>query len=250
MLNKNKTISNDFYLNSIYNKNIIDDLPLLSKYYSGIKYVNYIDGFYIEKFGKRNNFDMGEYNKFYSADTIEYSNINRVEEFNDSIMIDSLQEREIDKDSTTDNDRVILENNLLINYANIFYNLSKIDVIEDGFFSDSEKFILDIMKYDTNLAISILAKASTMYYDKETVLISLLHIMSGFKIDIINCNPFIKPLATSCLANKSDLVKDQALKFFYNCGDRDDVNILENIEPFKKNWLEDYRKEIINNLKK
>lgn len=77
---------------------------------------------------------MGKYNKFYSANTIKYSNINRVEEFNDSIVLDPIQEEEIDKDSTTDNDRVILENNLLINYANIFYKLSKIDVIEDGFF--------------------------------------------------------------------------------------------------------------------
>lgn len=77
---------------------------------------------------------MGEYNKFYSANTIKYSNINGVEEFNDSIVLDPIQEEEIDKDSTTDNDRVILENNLLINYANIFYKLSKIDVIEDGFF--------------------------------------------------------------------------------------------------------------------
>lgn len=90
------------------------------------------------------------------------------------------------------------------------------------------------MKYDANLAISILAKASTMYYDKETVLISILHIMSGFELDIINCNTFIKPLVVSCLANKSDFVKDQALKFFYNCGDKNDINILENIEPFKK----------------
>lgn len=77
---------------------------------------------------------MGEYNKFYSANTIKYSNINRVEEFNDSIVLDPIQEEEIDKDSTTNNNRVILENNLLINYANIFYKLSKIDVIEDGFF--------------------------------------------------------------------------------------------------------------------
>lgn len=134
MLNKNNIISNDFYLNNINIKNIVDDLPLLLNYYSGIKYVNYIAGFYIEKFNKKNNFDIGEYNKFYSANTIKYSNINRVEEFNDSIVIDPIQEEEIDKDSTTNNNRVILENNLLINYANIFYKLSKIDVIEDGFF--------------------------------------------------------------------------------------------------------------------
>lgn len=53
MLNKNNIISNDFYLNNINIKNIVDDLPLLLNYYSGIKYVNYIDGFYIEKFNKK-----------------------------------------------------------------------------------------------------------------------------------------------------------------------------------------------------
>lgn len=111
-------------------------------------------------------------------------------------------------------------------YANIFYNLSKFDLIEDCFYSDSVRFILEIMKYDVNLVLRILAKVYIIYYDKESILISILHIMHGFEYFIIDKDLFIKTLAISCLTNKSDLVKYQALKFFDDCGNKDDIRIL------------------------
>lgn len=134
-------------------------------------------------------------------------------------------------------------------YANIFYNLSKFDIIEDCFYSDSEKFILEIMKYDIDFALRILAKAYTMYCDKEAVLISILHTLPVFESFIMAKDPLIRTLAAPCLNNKSDLVKYQALKFFDDYGNEDDIRILENIEPFNKSWLENYRKEIIDDLK-
>lgn len=173
----------------------------------------------------------------------EYDNIienSNTENYNDII---------IPKNTISSNN--IPKNNydLLPIYANIFYNLSKFDVIEDCFYSDSEKFILEIMKYDINFALLILAKAYTMYCYKEAVLISILHALPLFESLIIDKDPHIRTLTTSCLNNKSDLVKYQALKFFDDYGNKNDIHILKSIEPFNKSWLEYYRKEIIDDLR-
>lgn len=155
----------------------------------------------------------------------------------------------ISKNTLSSNDMQKNKYDLLPFYANIFYNLSKFDVIEDCFYSDSEKFILEIMKYDINFALLILAEAYTMYCHKETVLISILHALPLFESLIIDKDPHIRTLTTSCLNNKSDLVKYQALKFFDDYGNKNDIQILESIEQFNKSWIEDYRKEIIDNLR-
>lgn len=244
----------------------------ITKYFDNINILNLLE--YYNPIIKGMEFKKNENTiiEEFENDIIENSTI---EEFNNTIIKDFKLEKDIItksdiikeydniiENSDTENYNIIISKNTLSHndiqknnydllpiYANIFYNLSKFDVIEDCFYSDSEKFILEIMKYDINFALRILAKTYTMYCHKESVLISILHIMHGFESDIIDKDPFIKTLAISCLTNKSDLVKDQALKFFDNCGSKDDIRILENIEPFNKSWLEDYRKEIIDDLR-
>lgn len=236
-----------------------------------------ISNFYIIKsFDEINKLNLSEcYNPIIEGFENDIIKNSTIEEFDNTIIKDFILEKDIitkngmvgkyndiTKDSDTENYNIIISKkilspndiqknkyDLLPFYANIFYNLSKFDIIEDCFYSDSEKFILEIMKYDIDFALRILAETYTMYCDKESVLISILHALPAFESFIRYKDPLIRTLTVSCLNNKSDLVKYQALKFFDDYGNEDDIRILENIEPFNKSWLEDYRKEIIDDLK-
>lgn len=244
----------------------------ITKYFDNINRLNLLE--YYNPIIKGMEFKKNENTiiEEFENDIIENSTI---EEFNNTIIKDFKLEKDIItksdiikeydniiENSDTENYNIIISKNTLSHndiqknnydllpiYANIFYNLSKFDVIEDCFYSDSEKFILEIMKYDINFALLILAEAYTMYCHKETVLISILHALPLFESLIIDKDPHIRTLTTSCLNNKSDLVKYQALKFFDDYGNKNDIQILESIEQFNKSWIEDYRKEIIDDLR-
>ena len=126
-----------------------------------------------------------------------------------------------------------------------FYELSKTDIIEDGIYSESERFINSIMKENFYLAMSILSKVCIKYFNQNNILISIFNIMSGLDHNIIDNMPYIKELVGSYLSSSDDLVIEQALKFFDNCGTEKDIDILNRVKPIKTKWIEDYRKEII-----
>lgn len=192
----NMSIVNSNIINNSYLKyhNIINKLPL-EKYFNKLNNIDKkISNIYITKhFDKLNNLNLL---KYYNTIIGNYIS----EEFNNTIIENSTSKEynDVIKDTDTENYNIIISKNnlnsndiqkklnkynLLPAYADIFYNLSKFDIIEDGFYSDSEKFILEIMKYDINFALRILSYSCTIYCEKETVLISILHIIQGFESD-------------------------------------------------------------------
>lgn len=214
----------------------------LEKYYYDIENTYYI----------RTNFETDRKiniikSKVISTRNIEYSNNSMKKEIHNYNNSDNKFLYGFSKYATINNNS--FKNKKCDDYVDIFYNLSKMDVIEDGIYAESEKFILDIKEKEPNLAIEILSMANIKYFGEYKILISILNIISGFDNKFIKTTPYLKLLTMSCLSNSNDLVKEQALKVFYNCGSKEDVDILEHLEPLKSMWLDNYRKKIINYLK-
>ena len=133
-------------------------------------------------------------------------------------------------------------------YASIIYNLTRDDIIEDGLYSESEKFVLKLMDKDTPLVMQVLSKAILKYFYDDKLLISILDILSGFNNNILKENPIFKILVVCCLSNQNVFVKERALKFFENSGTKEDIIVLENV-CIKESWLNEYREEVIAYLK-
>lgn len=161
------------------------------------------------------------------------------------------EEKNTIKYTSNDKDSTINEENefkkLYEKYSKIIFNLTRNDIIEDGMYSESEKFVLKLMNEDEYLAINVLSFTISRYFYDDKLLISILNIISGFSSNILEKTPCFKSLVVGCLSNKNVFVKEVALKFFENSGTIDDIEILKNID-IKQSWLNEYRKEIISYL--
>lgn len=133
-------------------------------------------------------------------------------------------------------------------YSKIIFNFTRNDIIEDGIYSESEKFVLKLMKKNKYLTINILSFTISRYFNDDKLLISILNIISGFSSDILERDPCFKSLVISCLSNKNIFVKECALKFFENSGTINDITVLENTD-IKETWLNKYREKIISYLR-
>lgn len=134
-------------------------------------------------------------------------------------------------------------------YLKEFADLARQDIIEDGVYSMSEKYILNIFEKNQSLAREILNKAAWEYMEFPKISVSILHIISHFDKDEIVDIYKEKLIALSFLTNKDNIVKEYVIKAFESWEDKNDVAKLEQLD-IQVEWLKKYRDQVIKGLKK
>lgn len=117
---------------------------------------------------------------------------------------------------------------------------------EFGYFNEADKFIRDQMDINSSVTKEWLNKMFLEYFNNSKILEGIIRIISNMKREEIF--PQGQVMALAALSHRDVVIKECAIRSFEYWGGKDSIEILENIVTGIK-WLDDYIRDVINDIK-
>ena len=131
-------------------------------------------------------------------------------------------------------------------FEKTFVAAAKNTFIESGGVYEFEEIFENYRRTNAMAAPPMLSQLLREHYGEIPIVKAVLHTISHYSYSELG-REFVFHLDSLCY-HKDRGIKKFALKVFDNWNAVETLKILKNKEPIKENWLETYRKKIINNL--
>lgn len=130
-----------------------------------------------------------------------------------------------------------------------FKELSRFDIIEDGMYTESQKFLYSLAERERDPYSFISGIFQQMSYlairnNEFKVLFSILHIMSHYTDKQINESYGDVFILSTLFSHEKDLLKEAAIKVFENWNKKEHAEFLKKFE-IKTKWIDNYRQDVI-----
>lgn len=135
---------------------------------------------------------------------------------------------------------------LQINELKLLATMIESEEFEVGYVSNSQRFFDSLYRKNRDSSLKVLNKLFLNSFNKEKIVIGILHILSNYTYDEVDPNGGTIALA-SC-SHKSELVKESLLFVFDKWSNSEALRLLLDNVRFESAWLENYRINLIKDL--
>lgn len=171
----------------------------------------------------------------------------------DSIIFKDSDYKNDSSDVKLDGTKINIINNKYLDYLNEqisprLFNLIENEYFEFGYESESERLILQKLSENSFATMHWLNQLYIDFFKNNVkYLKGILRIIGRFSQKSLFQE--LSTIALGSLSHQDEEVVELSLRAFENWGNKESLEILENTSEIKNEWLEEYRKNIINDLK-